>query len=146
MTFLLPSFCAPPSSPSARGVCGAGNPAVSSHGDLVNAPHDLPVGMRTNLYRRRSRPLDSPSLTCRPLLSLWPKAPAVTLIESLSSLLRAAHLRQRSIPPPVYFRHYRLPIRPSSQPLLPFALPIGRNPWDAFPSSWTPSFFAGAGF
>ena len=102
VTFLLPSFCALPSSASVRGVSGAGNPAVSSQGDLVNAPHDLPVGMRTKLNRRRSRPLDSPRLTFRPLVSLWLKALVVTLIEPLPSLLPAAHLRQRSIPPPVY--------------------------------------------
>ena len=117
VTFLLPCFCAPPSSASARAVCGAANPAVSSQGDLVNAPYDLPVRMKTKLNRRRSRPLDFLRLTCRPLVSLWPKAPSVTLTESLPSLLRAAQLRERSIPPPVYSHRYRLPIRPRSQPL-----------------------------
>ena len=145
-TFLLPSFCALSSSASVRGVCGAGNPAVSSQGDLVNAPYDVPVGMWTDLTPRRSRPLDSPRLTCRPLASFWLKAPVVTLMESLPSLLPAAHRRQRSIPLPAYSLRYRLPICPRSQPLSPFALPIGRNPWDTFSSSWTPSFLAGAGF
>ena len=53
VTFLLPSFCAPPSSASARGVCGAGNQALSSQGDYLNAPYDMPVGMKTNLNRCR---------------------------------------------------------------------------------------------
>ena len=65
---------------------------------------------------------------------------------SAFSSLPTVHLRQRSIPPPVYSLRNHLPIRPRSQPLSPFALPIGRNPWDVFSSSWTPSFLAGAGF